>query len=202
MSALKQKLSEKTDNQLLYYINHVDKHTEEAVKLAFDILQERNVVLPPDTSERIKIEVITQKEKKRQEILGPWGRNVVKDSDAPEYYSQSAIYIFSILFSVLFGSFLLAANCNAIGKKGWQVILSGFLYTAVTIGVLNSININLGLSGSYLINTVGVLIMYELFWKGNIGTETKYKAKPIWKPLIIAAILFIPYLYFIIKNTP
>jgi len=43
--------------------------------------------------------------------------------------------------------------------------------------------------------------MYEVFWKRDIGVETEYRAKPILKPLFIAAVIFIPILYIIIKNT-
>jgi len=201
MSALKTKLNNKTDDQLLYYIEHVNKHTEDAVRFAYDILQERNVDLPLDTLERIEKELALQKEEKKRGATNQWKRNVVNDPEAPEYYSQSAIYVFSILFSVFFGSFMLAANCNDAGKKGWKVILSGFLYTAIAVIVLSNINFNIGFIGPYLVNGLGVLIMYEVFWKRDIGVETEYRAKPIWKPLFIAAVIFIPILYIIIKNT-
>lgn len=201
MSALKTKLNNKTNDQLLYYIEHVNKHTEEAVRLAFDILQERNVDLPLDTSERMEKELASQKEKEKRGATDQWKRNVVEDPEAPEYYSQSAIYVFSILFSVFFGSFMLGANCNDAGKKGWQVILSGFLYTAISVIVLSNINFNIGFIGPYIFNGLGILIMYEVFWKRDIGVETKYRSKPIWKPLFIAAVIFIPVLYFIIKIT-
>ena len=201
MSALKTKLQAKTDADLLYYIEHVNKHTEDAVRFAFDILQDRNVEMPLGTLERIEKELAWQTQKNREETTHHWKRNVVDDPEAPEYYSQSAIYVFSILFSVFFGSFMLAANCNVAGKKGWQVIISGFLYTAVSVTVLSNINFNIEFIGPYLVNCLGVLIMYEVFWKRDIGVEKKYRAKPVWKPMFIAAVIFIPIVYFIIKNT-
>jgi len=201
MSALKTKLHVKTDSQLLYYIEHVNKHTEEAVRFAFDILQDRNVELPPGTLERIEKELASQKEKENKETRHHWRSNVVDDPDAPEYYSKSAIYVFSILFSVFFGSFMLAANCNVAGKKSWQVIISGFLYTAIALIVLSNIDLNIKFIGPYLVNSLGVLLMYEVFWKRDIGVEKKYRAKPIWKPLFIAAIIFIPIIYLMIKYT-
>lgn len=201
MSALKTKLNNKTDDQLLYYIEHVNKHSEEAVRLAYDILQERNVDLPPNTLERIEEELMLHKNEAKKGAINKWKRNVVDDPEAPEYYSQSAINVFSILFSVFFGSFMLAANCSDAGKKGWPVTLFGFLYTAIAIIVLSKIDINIGFIGPYIINGLGVLIMYEMFWKPDIGVDTKYRAKPIWKPLIIAAVIFIPLLYLIIKYT-
>lgn len=200
MSALHQKLSEKTDSQLLYYIDHVNKHTEEAVRLALHILQERNVTLPEGTAERIESELAEVKEHSELMKIDSWKRNVVNDQEAPEYYSQTAIYVFSILFSVFFGSFMLAANCKDAGKKGWQVIVAGFAYTAITLIIMNAINVNFGFLGTYVINAIGVMILYQLFWKRDIGSETKYRAKPIWKPLLIAAIIFIPVVYFILTN--
>lgn len=201
MSALKTKLNTKTDAQLVYYIEHVSKHTEDAVRCAFDILQDRNVELPLGTLERIEKEFVSQKEKEKKEATHHWRSNVVDDSEAPEYYSQSAIYVFSILFSVFFGSFMLAANCNFAGKRGWQVIIFGFLYTAIALISLSKIDFNIGLIVPFLVNSLGVWIMYEVFWKRDIGVEKKYRAKPIWKPLFIAAVIFTPIFYFIIKNT-
>ncbi|RNL53464.1 hypothetical protein [Pedobacter jejuensis] len=201
MSVLKTKLNAKTDAQLVYYIDHVGRHTEDAVRCAFNILQDRNVELPVDTLERIEKELVLQKENKKKETIHHWRSNVVEDPEAPEYYSQSAIYVFSILFSVFFGSFMLASNCNFAGRKGWQVIIFGFLYTAIALIVLSYIDFNIGLIGPFVVNSLGIWIMYEAFWKRDIGVEKKYRAKPIWKPLIIAAVIFTPIFYFIIKIT-
>jgi hypothetical protein len=200
MSTLKTKLHAKTDSQLIYYIEHVNKHTEDAVRFAFDILQDRNVELPLGTLERIEKELASKKEKEKKETTDPWRSNFVDDPEAPEYYSKSAIYVFSILFSVFFGSFMLAANCNVAGKKGWQVISFGFLYTAIALIVLSNIDLNIRI-GPFLVNSLGVLIMYEVFWKRDIGVEKKYRKKPIWKPLLIAAVIFIPIFYLILIST-
>jgi len=42
--------------------------------------------------------------------------------------------------------------------------------------------------------------MYELFWGQSIGANTRYRAKPIWKPMIIAAAIFIPLIALIIYS--
>lgn len=44
MPTLKNILSKKTDQQLMYYVMHPDKHTEEAVQLALEELNNRNIV--------------------------------------------------------------------------------------------------------------------------------------------------------------
>lgn len=48
MNSLKSILGKKTDQQLLYYVRHPDKHTEEAVLLAREELINRNVELTED----------------------------------------------------------------------------------------------------------------------------------------------------------
>ncbi|ETZ21814.1 hypothetical protein [Pedobacter sp. V48] len=53
MPTLKQKLSQKSDTQLMYYINNPNKHTEEAVGLALAELRSRSVELPENISEVI-----------------------------------------------------------------------------------------------------------------------------------------------------
>lgn len=200
MSALKQILSKKTDAELVFYIENVDKHTDEAVRLAFAELQSRNFVLPENASEKMEEQLTERTVKVEDGKKNPWTKNVVEDSDAPMYYSQSAINIFSILFSVFFGSFMLAANCKDAGRKQWPVLLFGFLYTGVALMVLLQFSRNV--MSTYIANSVGVLLMYELFWKRYIGNDTKYRSKPIWKPLIIGLIIFIPVIIFMINHTP
>lgn len=199
MATLKEILSAKTDDQLKYYLDHVDKHTSEGVRTALAELKSRNVELPEGTDELIE-EKIRLKESTNYDSLRGWKRNVVKDIDAPEYYSQTAIYVFSILFSVLFGSVMLAINLkNAEKQWGWP-ILFGFIYT---FGVMFLGQFIPGSSTglSLVINGVGIVIMYQLFWNKNIGKDTKYRAKPIWIPLIIALAITIPLIYLVIKST-
>lgn len=190
MSTLKQKLAEKTDDQLMFYIHNVDKHTEEAVRLALAELKNRSVELPVTIDEDIERALDAKTVREHQNNKGGWKKNIVEDLDAPEYYSKTAIYVFSILFSVFFGSFMLASNCKDAGKPSWPVILFGLLYTIIAITALDYYNLKT--SFNFIINSIGVLLMYELFWGQSVGADTKYRAKPIWKPMIIAAAIFIP----------
>jgi hypothetical protein len=198
MSALEILLSKKTDSQLMYYINNPKKHTEEAVRLAFDELQKRSVELPGDTLDNLEIVFKEVHNRKVEELSNPWTVNIVGDANAPAYYTQRAIYIFSILFSVFFGSFMLASNCKDAGGKGWPVILAGFIYTSASCFAMNYFSGGMPLT--YITNAAGVLLMYQLFWKQNIKADEKYRAKPIWKPLIIAAVIFIPLMYLLISQ--
>lgn len=49
MATLKEILSAKTDDQLKYYLDNVDKHTAEGVRAALAELKARNVELPEGT---------------------------------------------------------------------------------------------------------------------------------------------------------
>jgi len=198
MATLKEILSTKTDDQLRYYLDHVDKHTSEGVRTALAELKSRNAELPEGIDELIE-ERIRIKESTNYDSLKGWKRNIVKDIDAPEYYSQTAIYVFSILFSVLFGGVMMAINLKNAGKQwGWP-ILFGLLFTMGFI-YLSEFIPNRSSGITLIANGLGVIIMYQLFWNRSIGKDTKYRAKPIWIPLIIAIILFVPLVYFSIGN--
>jgi hypothetical protein len=76
------------------------------------------------------------------------------------------------------------------------VIGFGIIYTAVSIIILNLIPPNSFYV--FLLNTAGGLGLTSTFWDKYVGKETKYRAKPIWKPLIISIIITIPFLLAII----
>ena len=199
MATLKEILSAKTDAQLKYYLDHVDKHTSEGVRAALAELKSRNVELPEGIDEVIE-EKISLKQSASYDSLNGWKKNVVKDIDAPEYYSQRAIYTFSILFSVLFGSVMLAINLKNNQKDwGWP-ILFGFLYSVGCIYLGQFFPNNFSTILSLIINGIGVSTMYYLFWNKHIGKDTQYRAKPVWIPLIIALVIFIPLIYLIIQG--
>ncbi len=88
---------------------------------------------------------------------------------------------------MFFGSFLLAANLKTIGKPRLLVILYGFVFFVLTM-ILGEY-IKIGILYTFIINSIGVMIMQALFWDRLIGKEIKYNAKPIWKPLIIGVLI-------------
>jgi len=196
MMPLKELLSTKTDDQLKYYIFNVEKHTVESVRIALAELKSRNVELPDDIEEQIEKNI--ELKKSNYDTVKGWSKNVVEDIDAPEYYSQSAIYAFSIFFSVLFDSVMMAINLkNAQKEWGWP-ILFGLLFTGGFI-YLSQFRSGSSTGFSLVINAVGVIIMYQLFWNKHIGKETKYRAKPIWIPLLVGIALMVSLIYLVIQ---
>jgi len=196
MATLKEILLTKTDAQLKYYLEHVDKHTPDGVRAALAELKNRNVELPENIEEQTE-EKIKLKESTHYDSLKGW-KKITKDIDAPEYYSQTAIYMFSILFSVLFGAVMMAVNLKIAGKRWGTPILFGLAFTVGFI-FLGQVFPNPSTGLSLIVNAVGVAILYQIFWNKHIGKNTQYRAKPIWIPLIIGILLIIPVLYFVIK---
>lgn len=113
------------------------------------------------------------------------------DPSLPTLYSQQVIYVFSILFSVLFGGVLFAINLKEADKKKgiWPVVIFTLGFTALVIYIstltkVGGASILLGILYAYIINNI--------FWRNYIGKETKYNKKSYRTPLIIALAIFIP----------
>jgi hypothetical protein len=119
-----------------------------------------------------------------------YDENIVKDENAPVYYSTRAIRVFSILCGVLFGSIMMAINLGKATeeKKGVGTVIGfGILFTIIEIYFLKDVKASFSLT--YVCNLVGSYILNYLFWNKYIGTDTQYRAKPIWIPTIIGVIL-------------
>jgi hypothetical protein len=119
-------------------------------------------------------------------------KNIVSDMDAPQFYSPRAIWGFSIFFTVIFGAVLLVSNL-ADRRARWIVIGFGVLYTALLIAIMNQLpRPNTGLA--IALNGGGGYILTRIFWNKYIGSETKFRTKPIWKPLIISILIVTPFI--------
>ena len=107
----------------------------------------------------------------------------------PVYYSTKAIYAFTILVGVLFGSIMMAINCNNTpSKKGvWQIIVFGVLFTAAQFYALSLIGKSAN-SGAIVFNFIGAAVLKQYFWDKYIG-NVPYSKKPVWIPVIIAVVL-------------
>ncbi|MBI3220035.1 MAG: hypothetical protein HYZ44_11015 [Bacteroidetes bacterium] len=140
--------------------------------------------------------VDTQNQESKPVKTNAWTKNIVNDLDAPLFYSPRAIWGFSVFFTVIFGAVLLASNLTD-KKAKWMVIGFGILYSAFAIVVMDllrqpSRGLAIGLNGG------GALILTNIFWSKYVGMETKFRTKPIWKPLIISMLIAIPYILVLI----
>lgn len=189
-----QTMAKKSEDGLLEYVNNIDKYTPESIVAAVKELKKRGRDFSEEEIRNInsKIKSKIEAEKKEDAIwIGSWKDNFVTDPNAPELYSQRAIWGFSTFFTVIFGAVLLSANLED-KKKKWIVIAFGAFYTLGAIVVLNQLPRNTGLT--FLVNAAGAIILTSIFWDKYIGKQTKFRVKPIWKPLIISIIIMIPFI--------
>ncbi len=199
-----QLMTTKSEEGLQEYIDNRQKYNPQAVFAAIEEFKKRGRVFLDNEIETIKSDLLKQQEISKQRIADSepsptkWKKNVVDDVNAPQYYSEKAIYIFSILFSVLFGSILMTINLSKAKKKNAaiSVFLFGIIFTGIQIWLLSLIPRNSGLT--LITNVGGASIINYYFWKNYIGTDTKYRARPIWIPLLIALCITIPLFYIII----
>ena len=185
-------MSEQTDEGLQEYIDKRKDFVPAAVEAAIAEMQKRGRVFSDE-----ELSVIRQEfQQKREEasldmepisLFGNrWKKNVVTDESAPEYYSERAIYSFSVIFSMLFGAVLSAINFSKNeDKKGvFEVMGFGVCYTSFEMWLISEVKRASSLA--LTLNIIGALIL-QYYWKKYIGTDTKYRAKPIGKALIVAA---------------
>ena len=191
-------MTNKSDEGLQEYLDNRTKFTPEAIEAAIAEMQKRGQVFSDEELANLRKELQAKQEateKEEKELFGnQWKKNVVPDENAPAYYSEKAIYMFSAFFSVIFGAVLLSINCRTTEtKKGvWEVITFGVVYTGLQLWLLSMMPRNTGLT--LVFSMGGALLMNYFFWKKYIGKDTKYRTKPIWKPLIIGIIIFTPLL--------
>jgi hypothetical protein len=198
----KASFAKKSDAVLKNYLDNPGDYSKESVEEAIAELQRRGKVFS-DTD----LDIIRNPGEEDYSNTGtpkifsgwksrPARENIVKDESAPVYYSQRAIYTFSILFGVPFGSCMLASNLNKVGHKTpaiW-IGLFGFVYFAAAIYVLQDVKIT---GAGFIVNGLGALLL-DFFWHRYIGYKTLYRAKKIWLPLIIALVIEVPILLIII----
>lgn len=187
-------MTKKSDDGLMEYLTNFKKYTPDAIIAAVDELKRRGRNFTEQELDEIneKIETRFKAEKEVDSLWSneSWKANVVTDINAPLLYSKWAISGFCVVFSTIFGAVLLSSNISDTKKK-WTVIGFGVIYTGLTFVLTNNDPSNtlmvLGL------NTGGSLGLTTTFWDKYVGKETKYRTKPIWKPLIISIIIAIPF---------
>lgn len=196
-------MSGKSDEGLMDYLNSFNKYTPEAITAAVDELKRRGRQFTEQELVEINDKIENRiKADKQEDSL--WGNdslkaNIVTDSDAPLLYSKGAIRGFCVVFTTIFGAVLLSSNISDTKRK-WTVIGFGVLYTALTMVIVNVVPINT--FWVLLLNTAGGLGLTTTFWDKYVGNETKYRAKPIWKPLVISVVITIPFVFALFYAQP
>jgi hypothetical protein len=192
--SLREVMIGKSDEGLMDYLDNFQNYTPDAIRSAADELNRRGRNFSEEELKEINIKIENRVKAGSEEdtLFAPnnaWKKNIVTDPNAPLLYSKRAIWGFSVFFTVIFGAVLLASNIDS--KRKWIVLAFGIGYTAISILILNQIPRNTSLT--LLINTAGGLGLTTTFWDKYVGKETKFRAKPIWKPLIISILISIPF---------
>ena len=116
------------------------------------------------------------------------------EEDVP-IYSRTAVRIFAIFFSAIFGGVLLMQNLKDMGKpKKARVCLLSSIGITILVVVVSTLLGKTTNSFTFIINVIGASILSEFIFMKYIPNEGDHPKKPIWKPLIIGLLIFIPLL--------
>ena len=113
----------------------------------------------------------------------------------PKLYSKRVIYVFSVIFSTIFGAVILMSNLKQVkdNKARWEVLFFGIIFTVGTAITLTTVELqmNLGIP----LNILGAVILNEFFWNRSIGKDTEFEKKSWHKPAIISAMITLPFVF-------
>lgn len=195
-------MSNKTDEQLQVYLNSSSRYVPEAVNAAIAELERRGTTLPVEEKEKV---IAASVEKTIPSDFTP---SYVKqrkyhttDENAPLLYSKRAVWGFSAFGSVMFGTILMAINIRKNNLRGFYVVLiTGIALYAVGAAVLLLLPQIRSLA--FVINILLSMVLVGPLWNKYIGTETMYRPRKIWVPLVIAVIFFVVIVAIAIRSMP
>ncbi|MCB0697601.1 MAG: hypothetical protein KDC07_09570 [Chitinophagaceae bacterium] len=194
-----------TDEDLQLYIDNYAKYRTDYLQSALSELKSRNINISEDKINAINEHIANKTdladepmfekdspilENNRQDHL------YTDDENAPLLYSKQAIWVFSVVFMPIFGSVMMAQNIKANQKGYIQVIIFGILYTVASLAFLMQIPRNTGFT--LMVNGLGAMILTTYFWNRYIGNNTLFRKRKIWRPLIIALLICMPFVLAII----
>jgi hypothetical protein len=198
----------KSDDELQEYVDNREKYLPDSVDAAVAELQSRGVEFSDE-----ELQVIAEDMQARRAAIGsqtnstvffydPEKIKQVEDENVPLLFSKRAIYGFTVLSSLFFGSILLAINVsktkNQIGIVG--IILYGCVISFGAVAMVLYYHLNP--SFVLIINILGTYPLNNFFWNRYVGRDTLYRVRPIWIPLIIWLILLIWVGYVFLNINP
>jgi hypothetical protein len=194
-----QSIKKLPDDELFMYIKKPDEYQDEAVIAAILELQKRGI-----SDGKLSAAFAMLEEKQKQ--FKPAQETIIIEPSLPDeimtpvLYSKSAIRLFSILFSTLFGGILLSINLSRINKrKEILYVISFTLLFSYATGFLATYFPDYITYIALFMNLLGLFILEGFFWKRMIGNELKYINQPIWTALGISILLAIVLLWSMMK---
>jgi hypothetical protein len=191
---VKRSVLEKLSNkELLRYTSEDTRSVSEAIEMALDILKKRGYIFSETEIAQIN-QLIESKKKEEPDYtaLNTWDIDEDAKKATVSFYSQRAIWSFSILFGLFTGAILLAINLFTLSKKKEALVtlLFGFGYTIALILVYKEFKDYFDQSRftGILLYGIGAAILQFGFWDQYLK-GIKYKKRSIIAPLVICLIV-------------
>jgi hypothetical protein len=179
-------MSAKSNTELENIFENKSDYTDEAVQAVIWELENRNLIEKTEIS-YLETQVntdIAETSTPKEDLEN--NESPFEELVLPILYSKKAIQGFSILFSTIFGVFLLMSNLKAMNKPKArvEVLVFGIAYSIFTVILLNYLPKMFFIT--LLFNIIGYAVLTEYYWNRNLGKDLQYRKKEIWKPLIIS----------------
>lgn len=127
-------LNKLSTENLQKYIAPNSRYTSDAIKLAYDILKERNFSFKEEDIKRIGLLIEDKKESERKELS--YEPNLVSSSDdVKSLYRKVFVLNISLWFSFIFGAYILFKNIEMVNNVNKNVIATLILFALLSIGI-------------------------------------------------------------------
>jgi hypothetical protein len=179
------KMALKPDAALREYVAGHAQYREDAVLAALDELRRRGQPAPEEDALRPALEVAVQQQAAAlPPPASPITETAVPEAEQPELYAPGVIVLFSVLFTIISGAVLLAANLRRLKqpKAAWGV--AAFVELVNVLMKHNTLN-PLLLS---LINLPAILAYVLWFWPRYVG-KSQFQSRSWLVPLLICFII-------------
>lgn len=189
-----------SDRELEKYIESNSRSVADAVQYAYEILQERGRTFT--VSETEHIEALIAKKREDEKIVDEgWDKGLTEDVNAIELYTNTLIWILSVVFGVLFGGILQILNFIKIKNIKGAIITAFYsiIYISIQVVLINYIRqnypdiiqdifyVNFILSG---IGATGLFFIRQQLFPRDLQYRAKSYIIPIIASIAISIALF------------
>lgn len=187
------KMALKPDAALREYVAGHAQYREEAVLAALDELRRRGQPALEDAALRPQLEDAVQQQVAARPVPVSSPADVpLPEAEQPVLYAPGVIVLFSVLFTILSGAVLLAANLRRLKhpKAAWGLaafVTAYFIGEVVLVNVLMKHNTLNPLLLS-LLNLPAILAYVLWFWPRYVGTN-QFQSRSWLVPLLICFII-------------
>ncbi len=193
-------ISKLSDRELEKYIEPTSRSVSDAVKYAYEILQERGRTFTLSEIEQIEA-LIAKKKENEQFVDEGWDKGLTADVNAIELYTNTLIWMLSVIFGVFFGGALQVLNFIKIKNiKGAGITaFYSIIYVAIQLATINYISrnypevsqnifyVNFILSG---IGATGLFFIRQQMFPNDLQYRAKSSIVPVIASIAISIVLF------------